>query len=398
MWTVYFKELLELLRDRKTFIFTLLLPIVAMPMIFGGLAYLSSTIFKKAQHKELSYAVFGKEHAPGLSERFKREKGLREVSMANEGAIKAAIDSDRITFAIVIPAGFEEAMAAHRQARVTLHYNNAVALDMTHKRVAAVIETHNRALREQALSAMNMSQAELRFALNPIELEELSTAGTRERVGSLVGGFLPYILLMVCLMAAMYPAIDLGAGEKERGTLETLLLAPISRTALVLAKFLVLFTVGLTSALLMVASMGLLLAVFGGSLEGGLAQMVRAIGARDLAMVALMLVPTAAIFASILLSISIYAKSYKEASGMISPLMMLLIVPIVVAMMPGVELNWFWSMVPLTNVSLAMKELVKGTMDYRMFSAILLSTTLIAGALLAWCRWWFNREDVLFRN
>lgn len=398
MWTVYCKELLELLRDRKTFIFTLLLPIVAMPLIFGGLGYLSSTIFKKAQHKELTYAVFGKEHAPGLSERFAHEKGLREVPLADAGAIKAAIDADRITFAIVIPAGFEAAMAAHRQARVTLHYNNAVALDMTHKRVAAVIQAHNGALREQALSAMNMSQAELRFALNPIELEELSTAGTRERVGALVGGFLPYILLMVCLMAAMYPAIDLGAGEKERGTLETLLLAPISRTALVLAKFLVLFTVGLTSALLMVASMGLLLGVFGGSLEGGLAQMVRAIGARDLAMVALMLVPTAAIFASILLSISIYAKSYKEASGMISPLMMLLIVPIVVAMMPGVELNWFWSMVPLTNVSLAMKELVKGTMDYRMFSAILLSTTLIAGALLAWCRWWFNREDVLFRN
>ncbi|ATQ74286.1 ABC transporter [Massilia violaceinigra] len=398
MWTVYLKELLELLRDRKTFIFTLLLPIVAMPMIFGGLGYLSSTIFKKAQHKELSYALFGKDNAPGLSERFAREKGLREVPLANQDAIKAAIDNDRITFAIVIPDGFEEAMAAHRQARVTLHYNNAVALDMTHKRVAAVIDAHNGALREQALSAMNMSRAELRFALNPIELEELSTAGTRERMGALVGGFLPYILLMVCLMAAMYPAIDLGAGEKERGTLETLLLAPIARTSLVLAKFLVLFTVGLTSALLMVASMGLLLALFGGSLEGGLAQMVRAIGARDLAMVALMLVPTAAIFASILLSISIYAKSYKEASGMISPLMMLLIVPIVVAMLPGVELNWFWSMVPLTNVSLAMKELVKGTMDYRMFSAILLSTTLIAGALLAWCRWWFNREDVLFRS
>jgi sodium transport system permease protein len=196
----------------------------------------------------------------------------------------------------------------------------------------------------------------------------------------------------------MYPAIDLGAGEKERGTLETLLLAPIPRTRIVLAKFLVLFTVGLTSALLMVASMGLLLTLFGNRFEGGLAQMVRAIGARDLAMVALMLVPTAAIFASILLSISIYAKSYKEATGMISPLMMLVIVPIVLAMLPGVELNWFWSMVPLTNVSLAMKELVKGTMDYRMFFAILLSTTLIAGALLAWCRWWFTREVVLFRN
>lgn len=398
MWIIYLKELLELLRDRKTFIFTLIVPIVAMPLIFGGLAYLSKTMFNKAQHRELPYAVFGKANAPQLSERFAREKGFREVPLENENDIKAAIDDERIAFALVIPQGFEKALEAHRQANVTLHYNNAVAVDITRKRVTAVIDAHNAALREAALSAMNMSRAELRFALNPISLQENSTAGTRERMGALVGGFLPYILLMVCLMAAMYPAIDLGAGEKERGTLETLLLAPIPRTALVLAKFLVLFTVGLTSALLMVASAGALLALFGNALEGSVAQMVRAIGALDLAMVALMLVPTAAIFASILLALSIYAKSYKEASGMISPLMMLIIVPIVIAMLPGVELNWFWSMVPLTNVSLAMKELVKGTMDYRMFAAILLSTTLIAAALLAWCRWWFNREDVLFRN
>jgi sodium transport system permease protein len=398
MWTVYFKEMLELLRDKKTFIFTVLVPIVAMPLIFGGFGYLTSTMFKKSERAELTYAIFGKDNAPQLVQRFAREKGFREVALADPDAIKAAIAHDRIKFALVIPAGFGEALEGHRQAGVVLHYNNAVAVDLTRKRVTAVIDEHNAALRETALSAMKMSKAELRYVLNPIRLEEISTAGTRERMGAVVGGFLPYILLMVCLMAAMYPAIDLGAGEKERGTLETLLLAPIPRTRIVLAKFLVLFTVGLTSALLMVASMGLLLTLFGNRFEGGLAQMVRAIGARDLAMVALMLVPTAAIFASILLSISIYAKSYKEATGMISPLMMLVIVPIVLAMLPGVELNWFWSMVPLTNVSLAMKELVKGTMDYRMFFAILLSTTLIAGALLAWCRWWFTREVVLFRN
>jgi sodium transport system permease protein len=398
MWTVYLKEMLELLRDKKTFIFTVLVPIVAMPLIFGGFGYLTSSMFKKSEHAELTYAIFGKDNAPQLVQRFAQEKGFREVALADPDAIKDAIDHDRIKFALVIPPGFGEALDSHRQAGVVLHYNNAVAVDLTRKRVTAVIDDHNAALRELALSAMKMSKAELRYVLNPIRLEEISTAGTRERMGAVVGGFLPYILLMVCLMAAMYPAIDLGAGEKERGTLETLLLAPIPRTRIVLAKFLVLFTVGLTSALLMVASMGVLLTLFGNRFEGGLAQMVRAIGARDLAMVALMLVPTAAIFASILLSISIYAKSYKEATGMISPLMMLVIVPIVLAMLPGVELNWFWSMVPLTNVSLAMKELVKGTMDYRMFFAILLSTTLIAGALLAWCRWWFTREVVLFRN
>jgi sodium transport system permease protein len=125
---------------------------------------------------------------------------------------------------------------------------------------------------------------------------------------------------------------------------------------------------------------------------------VRSIGVLDLLMVALMLIPSAAIFASLLLSISIYARSYKEATGLISPLMMLTILPSLIALLPGVELNWLWAMVPLTNVSLAMKELVKGTMDYRMFYVILLSSTLIAGALLALCRWWFTREQVLFRN
>jgi sodium transport system permease protein len=398
MWTVYFKEMLELLRDKKTFIFTILVPIVAMPLIFAGLGYLTSSMFKKSENAELTYTVFGKENAPRLSERFAHEKGFREVTLTHPEAIKKAIDDDLIKFALVIPPGFEANLEAHRQAGVALHYNNAVAVDLTRKRVNAVIDAHNAALRESALTAMKMSKAELRFALNPIKLEEISTAGNRERFGAIVGGFLPYILLMVCLMAAMYPAIDLGAGEKERGTLETLLLAPLERSQIVMAKFLVLFTVGLASALLMVASLGLLLAIFANRLEGGLALIVRTVGFGDLAMVALMLMPTAAIFAAILLSISIYAKSYKEATGMVSPLMMLVIVPIAVAMLPGVELNWFWSMVPLTNVSLAMKELVKGTMDYRMFAAILLSTSLIAAALLAWCRSWFNREDVLFRN
>ena len=398
MWTVYFKEMVELLRDRKTFIFTVLIPIIAMPLIMTALGWMSSKMVRNAAHAELTYAVFGAAHAPGLAQQFAHERSFRLVPLARIEDIKKAIDDDKIKFALVIPEGFEQALSERRQASLGLHYNNAVTVDITRRRVQAVIDQRNAALREGALASLNLSKAQMRFALNPIRLEEHSTANRREQFGALMGGFLPYILLMVCLMAAMYPAIDLGAGEKERGTLETLLLAPIPRSSLVFAKFLVLFTFGLTSALLMVASMGFLVALFGHLLHGEIATMLRTVGLKDMFMVALMLVPTAAIFASILLSLSIYAKSYKEASGMISPLMMLLLVPIIIAMLPGVELNWLWAAVPITNVSLAMKELVKGTMDYRMFIVILLSSTAIAALLLAWCSRWFRREDVLFRN
>lgn len=398
MWTIYLKELLELTRDRKTLIFTVLIPIFAMPLIFGGFAYVSSNMSKKAQTAELTYALFGKDNAPALSQLFTQDTSLREVALGDTGQIRQAIDDGRIKFAVVIAPEFDSALQQQRQASIALHHNSASDGKVTQQRVAALIERYNASLREGALAALNLNRAQLQFALNPVSIEQHTTAGQREQMGALIGGILPYLLLMVCLTAAMYPAIDLGAGEKERGTLETLLLAPVPRGAIVLAKFLVLFSVGMLSALLMVASLATLLTVFGSSLEGGLAALVRSIGPLDLAMVALMLVPTAAIFASVLLCISIYAKSYKEAAGMITPLMIVTILPTLVAMLPGVKLNWFWAMVPLTNVSLAIKELVKGTMDYRLFSAILLSTTLIAGALLLLCRWWFNREEVLFRN
>jgi sodium transport system permease protein len=114
-------------------------------------------------------------------------------------------------------------------------------------------------------------------------------------------------------------------------------------------------------------------------------------------MVALMLVPTAAIFAAMLLSISVYAKSYKEAAGLISPLILLAILPICgPAARRRAELEMGHG---AAHQCLAGHEGTgQGTMDYRMLSVILMSSTITAGLLLALCRWWFNREQVLFRN
>lgn len=398
MWAIYLKELLELVRDRKTFIFTIGIPVFIIPLIFAGFGFLSSSMSNKARDAELAYAIFGQENAPQLAQRFADDSSFRAVTLASASEIKTAIADERIKFALVIPAQVQSTLAQHQQSSIALHYNSASAVDVTRRRVMAVIDAENQALRQQAEPTLGIDAATMRFVLAPITLQNYSTANRREQIGAIVGGMVPYLLLMVCLMAAMYPAIDTGAGEKERGTLETLLLAPVSRGAIVLAKFLMLFTVGLTSALLMIISLGAVLAFGGPLLSGEMAQMVRSITPLDLVLLALMLVPVAAMFAAVLLAISIYAKSYKEAAGLITPLVIVVILPTLVAMLPGVSLTWGWAMVPLTNVALAMKELIKGTMEYRMLSAILLSSTLSAAALLVLCRWWFNREQVLFRN
>ncbi len=398
MWIVYLKELHSLLRDRKTLIFTVLIPIFAMPLMGFGMTQVMSKLSEKARTQQIKYAIFGAGNAPVLAELFAKDDSFREVKLAGPGDIKPAIGDDRIKLALNVPARFEGALGANQQAAIELHFNSADAGEITRKRVNAVVEKYNATLRDKALADFKLSAPQLAFVLNPVTIDVHSTADQRERIGALVGGMLPYLLIFVCLMAGMYPAIDIGAGEKEAGTLETLLLAPVSRSQLVMGKFLVLFTVALAASLLMVSSLGLLLRFYSGRLDPALAAVVAAISLGDLAMIALMLVPTAAMFAAILLSMSIYAKSYKEAAGMMQPMMIIAIMPMMVAMIPGVELSWLWSAVPLTNIALAMKEIVKGTMDYSKFVMILASSTLLAGVLLAFCRRWFSREEVLFRD
>lgn len=398
MWIVYLKELRSLLRDRKTLIFTILIPIFAMPLMGFGMTQVMSMLSEKARTQQVKYAIFGAENAPALAELFAKDESFREVKLGGQGEVKAAIGDDRIKLALSIPARFNDTISSNQQAAVELHFNSADAGEITRKRVTAVIEKYNTTLRDKALADFKLSAPQLAFVLNPVAIEARSTADQRERIGALVGGMLPYLLIFVCLMAGMYPAIDLGAGEKEAGTLETLLLAPVSRSQLVMGKFLVLFTVALAAALLMVTSLGVLLRFYPGKMDPALAAVIAAIGAGDLALIALMLVPTAAMFAAILLAMSIYAKSYKEAAGMMQPMMLVAIMPLMVAMVPGVELTWLWSAVPLTNIALAMKEIVKGTMEYPKFLMILLSSTVLAAILLAWCRHWFSREDVLFRD
>ena len=192
--------------------------------------------------------------------------------------------------------------------------------------------------------------------------------------------------------------MSIGAGEKERGTLETLLISPIDRNKIVMGKFLTIAFAGTMTALLTVTSM----VVWGLVLSQGMAikfvaDFMAQIAMHDFLLIFLMLVPVVAIFAAVLLSISIYAKSFKEAQSYMGPMSILVVVPIMLALLPGVELKGVWAWVPITNVSLALKELVKGTMDYYQLFAIFGSTVIIAGALCAFCVYWFNQEKVLFR-
>jgi sodium transport system permease protein len=154
----------------------------------------------------------------------------------------------------------------------------------------------------------------------------------------------------------------------------------------------------LVSAVLTVGSMG-----FWALLMGIILNMkpvhdaMGTIGLLDLSLVLLLLIPLACLFAGLLLAISIYARSFKEAQNYMAPVNILIFVPLVGALVPGVTLNWTTALIPVMNVALAIKEIIKGTMDYSMVAVIFVAMTLMALAMIAFSVRWFNKEAVLFR-
>ncbi|MEN8777902.1 MAG: ABC transporter permease [Glaciecola sp.] len=401
MWLVFRKEIKELLRDRKTLFFMIALPLLLFPLIFGGVAYFSGKAIEKAQTKTLNYAIIGAENAPILSAKIAEVDDLSQVNTdlqsGNETGIKALITSETVDFVLVIPATFSDDILSVGQNTLTLYLNDA-GLNMVQRRLNKIIDNIAESNRDQAFITLGISEEIQKGLLEPILVDKVSTADKRENIGEKIGGLIPYIIFILCLQGAMLPATDIGAGEKERGTLETLLISPIPRNQLVMGKFFTIAFAGVTSAMVTVGS----LFVWGVVLSQGMAielitEFMGAISAVDFLLMFAMLVPIVAIFAAVLLSMSIYAKSFKEAQGYMTPLVFIVIIPIILAMLPGIKLEGIYAWVPLMNVALAIKELIKGTMDYMALIPIFLSTTAIAGLLIAFCIYWFNREKVLFR-
>ena len=362
-----------------------------------GDVFFAGKAVDKAENKVLDYAVVGAQYAPALVEDLAASDLFNQVMIDEGEDIAAFVKSEQADFVLVIPDNFSEDALQSGQIELSLYLNDA-GLNMVRRRLDKIVDVYAERSQQKAFASLELDESQQQALIEPIVIKKVDVADKRENWGEKIGGMIPYFIFMLCLQGAMIPATDLGAGEKERGTLETLLISPIERHKLVLGKFLTIALAGATSALITVSSM----AVWGLVISQGMAikmvsEFMSAINAIDFVLMFLMLVPVVAIFSAVLLSLSIYARSFKEAQGYMTPLVFAVIVPVMLAMLPGVELKGGWAWVPLTNVALAIKELIKGTMDYFQLFAIFSSTAVIAGALLYFCVYWFNKEKVLFR-
>ncbi len=393
---VYRKELREWLRDRRTLISTVLVPLLAFPILMVGITALATMMIGKAEQEVPKIMIIGGEDSPQLLERLQKIDKLAVVPYASNW--KDQISNKEIRAAAEIPKGFQVALAEGTAPTVNVYYyEGEIKSSFGANHLQDAIKDYRESVVKERLAAKNLAPS----VLTPFEIKQENVAPPEKVGGASVGGFIGYAVILLCLTGAMYPAMDLTAGEKERGTIETILSSPVSRFDLVIGKFLLVFSASLVSAILSVTSMGTSFAILGHShlmQSSGGQSLHLSLGPISVVAVFFMALPLAVLFSAALMTISLFAKTYKEAQSYLTPLTFLVVIPAVASIMPGVELNAKLALIPVLNTSLVCKEIISGTYHWNSIILIFASTCVYAGAAIFLAVKMFQREDVLFRS
>jgi sodium transport system permease protein len=268
-------------------------------------------------------------------------------------------------------------------------------------RVSQVVHRWEEAIAQQTLKDSNVPAS----AAQPFKFSDKDVAEPSQREAALWSKILPFVLLIWALTGAFYPAIDLCAGEKERGTLETLLSSPAERSEIVAGKMLTVMIFSMATSLLNLASMGFTgfmvmnrMGSLGKVLGGGL-------GMPPLSAVIWMLValvPVSALFSAMCIALAVVARSTKEGQYYLMPLVMITMPLLILPMAPGVELSLGTSLVPLTGLVLLLRMLLEGEWRAVLWPPMFLPVVAVTGACcyiaVRWAIDQFNKESVLFRE
>jgi sodium transport system permease protein len=392
--TIFRKELIDTIRDRRTLFMMVLFPLLLMPLILTVVTKIQSASIKKASDKIIKIGFVTQGNARGFRDEIQNRNDIVLVESIPADSVESLIMRDSLDVAIVVGQDFDSSVAQLRSGSVKLFYRSSDDYDIVKRRILALLGGYEKKLVAERFSKLHLDMT----ITKAVKIEEHDVATVKERIGKSIGGMIPYLFVIFCFMGSMYPAIDLAAGEKERGTMETLLTAPVPRFQILLGKFAVVVVAGILSAL--VSLLGIIVALR--QVRDIPPEIVNAImGIIDVQTVLLvlsLLLPLAMFFAAFLLSLSMFAKSYKEAQSLISPLTIVIILPALIGVMPGIQLDPLTAVVPVLNVCLATKEIIAGTIKPMLLAEVYVTLIVLAAISLYGCARWFEREETIFRG
>jgi sodium transport system permease protein len=397
------KEILSTLRDTRAIVSNLVIPLVLLPVIMLGLPLMLGGLFQRETTTVTELALQGGARLP--PELVARIEGQAVVLVEVEDA-EAAVRADDYPAGMIVPDDFAAAIAAGERAELTvLTKDGNMRSELNAGKLRAAVDGYRQAVVAERLVAAGIDPA----VLEPVAVVARDASTAAERSSGQLSWLIPFFIAIWTLSGGQMTAIDATAGEKERGTLEVLLVAPVRRGEVVVGKFLAVLLFGLMAAVMAIVGFVLggtvLRRAFTPLLGDDAMGVVNVMGGQltvtplTVGLLVVSSVLMAAMVAALLMSVTLFARSFKEAQTYVAPMSFLLIVPAIALQFKdliGTGTFAYW--IPVYNVMILMDDAVKGAARLGPTLTTWGMMLALVALLLAFAYASFRREDVLFRS
>ena len=413
---IYCKELISILRDRRTLIAMIVVPIVLYPVLMLGSIQAVSFQVDEMRVETLRIGVISEFQGQRLARMIAvdtasltaRRAELGEDSEEAVGSpvhinkyeisrfesvedLKRAVTSRRIQVGVVF--GTDKLIRVTDYAdqipvTVFADFEEVRGATAGHRLEDLVDRVNDR------MGDARLQREKLPFVfLKPFAVSSVDLSAPQ----SILGQVLPLILILMTITGAIYPAIDLTAGERERGTLESLMVCPIPVLDLIVGKFLVVTTVAILGATLNLASVSA--TVYFGGFDRMIASSGDGLPFAKMFFILLCLIPFAVLMSAIMIAVCSYARTFKEAQNYVTPVILAVLIPGGIAAMPATRLDGIMLVMPVGNMVLLTRDFLFGAIvPPWQIGMVVISTTLYAGAAVAVAANIFGRESVVFSD
>ena len=393
------KEIKHLFRDTKTIVQTVVVPTFITPLLIGAIFWYVGSIATEETKKTYEISIYSSADSLLIDNLNDSDR----LAITKEGSLEAVIEAvtfDKSEIGLVFDDSFVDDLTSNNSAQLTIYSKDIDTFSQANSIVSNIVDDYEESIRNNRLELLNLDEN----YVNPITINEEDLTTEEESAGSIFGALLALFFVMYVISGSMYPAIDLGAGEKERGTMETLISTNISSVDIIIGKML-----SVTSSAILTATFSMLgfaipiLVIFlfyadsvNEYLFGLLSAIVNPVA---LIGVFVLIIPLSVFMGAFLLAISVYAKTPKEAGLLLGNVLIVFIIPCYVPLInPGLELDFVGALIPCYNLALITNNLIAGTVDWFLYSVALLSTIVYCIVAIYITYIMFDDENVIFRS
>ena len=393
------KEIKHLFRDTKTIVQTVVLPTFITPLLIGGIFWYFGSIATEETKKTYDISVFSSSESSLIDELGNSER----LQIYNETSIEAVVEAviqDNSEIGLVFEDSFSADLFSNNSAELTIYSKGIDTFSQAQSIVLDIVDDYEDTVRNKRLEALNINEN----YVNPITINEEDLTTEEESAGSIFGALLAFFFVMYVISGAMYPAIDLGAGEKERGTMETLISTNISSVDIIIGKMLSVTSSAILTATFSMLGFAIPLIViflfYADSINEYFFALLSAIvNPVALLGVFVLIIPLSVFVGAFLLAISVYAKTAKEAGLLLGNVLIVFLVPCYIPLInPGLELDFVGALIPCYNLALITNNLIAGTVDWFLYSIALISTIVYCCMAIYITYIMFDDENVIFRS